>query len=477
MEEQTPSPGQAPKPAPKGRALWIVVAVIVVVVVVVLAAVLAGVFAPSGKQPLRIGTLLSLTGGLSLFGPGDQLGADLAVSEINAAGGVLGQPIQIFHEDDQTNSVAAAAAASKLVTVNHVDAIVGAQFSGGSLAALPIASDNGVVMVSPSATSVALSSLATTKGWFFRTISSDALQGAVAASYIYKNTTEHMPFKYANVMVINNAYGNGLGANFKTKFESYGGTVNHTVVIEEKLADYSSALTELFQTNPPVVYFVAYPDTGLTVMKQWATGVSSNPSWRTQWVFSEGLDDQGFVDQIRSVGVDVTKVWGTAPAAPISSLYAAFTARYKAAYFNRTPVLYASHAYDAVYLIALAAQKAGAVDGASIKAQLRGVSGPSGTVINGGQWATAVSTFASGGTVNWEGAAGSENLNATNDPNVGSYEIWGVNSTFQIFRKAFYTEGLVAAAGSVVPASAVSSKSIPNGFILLLETAAFARWD
>src|SRR5437016_917366 len=384
MEEQSSSLGAAPTPAPKSKAVWIVVAVIVVVVVVLAAAVLGGVFNAGAKAPLRIGTMLSLTGGLSLFGPGDQLGADLAVKEINAAGGVLGQKIEIFHEDDQTNTVAAAAAASKLVTVNHVNAIVGAQFSGGSLAALPIASDNGVAMVSPSATSVKLSDLTVTKGWFARTISSDALQGAVAGSYLYKNTTEHITFKYANVIVINNAYGNGLGANFKTKFEAYGGKVNRQV----------------------------------------------------------------FIDQIHAVGVDVTKVWGTAPAAPISSLYDAFSTRYKAEYFNRTPVLYASHSYDAVYLIALAAQKAGAVDGASIKAHLREVSGPSGTVINGGDWSKAVTTIASGGAINWEGAAGSENLNTTNDPGVGSYEIWGVNSSFGITRRAFYTEALVGSLGT-----------------------------
>src|SRR5206468_4474102 len=171
----------------------------------------------------------------------------------------------IFNEDDQTNPTAAAAAATKLITQNHVNAIVGAQFSGGSLAAIKIAGDNGVVMVSPSATSVLLSDLTVTNGWFFRTISSDRLQGTVAASYLGVNAS----FKHANVMVINNPYGNGLGAIFKTKFEAAGGHVNDTVVIEEAKPDYTSALTRLFQTNPEVVYFVAYPDTGLTVMKQW----------------------------------------------------------------------------------------------------------------------------------------------------------------------------------------------------------------
>jgi branched-chain amino acid transport system substrate-binding protein len=469
-EQQAPSAG-TPTPAPKSKALWIVVAVIVVVVVVLAAAVLGGLFAPAAKPPLRIGTLLSLTGGLSLFGPGDQLGADLAVSEINAAGGVLGQKIQVYHEDDQTNPTAAATAASKLITVNKVNAIVGAQFSGGSLAALPTAIDNGVMMVSPSATSVRLSDLTVTKGWFSRSISSDALQGFVAASYLAKNAS----FKFANVMVINNAYGNGLGAVFKTQFEKMGGKVNDTVVIEEKQPDYTAKLNQLFTTKPPVVYFVAYPDTGLTVMKQWQAGPSGT-TWKTQWVFSEGLDDQGFVDQIRapSVGVDVTKIWGTAPAAPVSALYNAFVTSYKAAYFNRTPVLYASHAYDAVYMIALAAQKGGAVDGATIKANIRAVSGPSGTVINGGQWSKALSTIAGGGAVNWEGASGSQDLNSTNDPGKGSYEIWGVNNTFQIIRKAFFGETLVAPLGGLA-GSALQSEGAKGGFLGQLRVAAILR--
>src|SRR2546430_8953910 len=191
MEEPSSSSGEAPKPAPRGKALWIVIAVLVVIVVVVLAAAVGGLFSPSGKAPLRIGTLLSLTGGLALFGPGDTKGANLAVEEINAAGGVLGQKIEIYNEDDQTDSTAALAAATKLITQNHVNAIVGAQFSGGSLASIKIAGDNGVVMVSPSATSVLLSDLTVTNGWFFRTISSDRLQAPLAASYLAANA----PFK------------------------------------------------------------------------------------------------------------------------------------------------------------------------------------------------------------------------------------------------------------------------------------------
>src|SRR5881397_2779274 len=135
MEEQQVPAGAAPKAAPKSRAVWIAVAVIVVIIVVVLAAVLGGLFTPAGKPALRIGTLLSLTGSLDDYGPGNTKGAQLAVEHINAAGGVLGQPIQLVSEDDQTLPAAAAGAMTKLVTTNHVNAVVGAQFSGGTVAA------------------------------------------------------------------------------------------------------------------------------------------------------------------------------------------------------------------------------------------------------------------------------------------------------------------------------------------------------
>src|SRR2546425_10892009 len=97
MEEQSSSSGEAPKPAPKSKALWIVVAVIVVVVVVLAAAVLGGLFAPT-KAHLRIGTLLSLTGGLAPFGPGDTKGPKLWVKEINKAGGVCCPSILILNQ-------------------------------------------------------------------------------------------------------------------------------------------------------------------------------------------------------------------------------------------------------------------------------------------------------------------------------------------------------------------------------------------
>ncbi|HYY48580.1 MAG TPA: ABC transporter substrate-binding protein, partial [Thermoplasmata archaeon] len=402
-------------------------------VVVLAAAVLGGLFSSVAPKPqLRIGVLLSQTGALSQYGPGDTKGAKLAVDQINTAGGVLGQPVLLYVEDDQTDQTAAVAAATKLITVNHVNAIVGAQFSGGSIPIVSsVAKKNFVPMVSPSATSPALSNLTLTGGYFFRTAPSDALQGVVAADYLYGN----LSYRYIAIIARDDSYGRGLAGVVTTKFRALGGTINQTqpVIIDPSHTNFDADLTNLFSTNPQAVYFVGFPGEGITVMQNWQAGLSSHPNWDRPWIFAEGLKSQAFMDQLRGAGLDVTKIIGTAPVSPFGAVQDLFVAQYKANNSGQTPVLYTDYTYDAVYLIALAAQKAGSVNGTAIRDQLRTVSMAPGTVIKPGQWSQALAALSGGGDVNWEGAAGSEDFDANGDVR-GSYEVWGVNSTFQIVR-------------------------------------------
>jgi ABC-type branched-subunit amino acid transport system substrate-binding protein len=470
MEDQQATSGQPPKAAPKGRTLWIAVAVIVVVVVVLLAAVLGGLFTPATSN-LRIGSVLSLTGSLDDFGPGNTKGVQLAVDQINAAGGVLGRPVELFSEDDQTLPAAASAATTKLITTNRVNAIVGAQFSGGTIASLTVAKTNGVPMVSPSATSPSLSNLTLTDGWFFRTTPNDNLQGVVAAQYLFTNRS----FRHINIMNINDPYGNGLAGVLKAKFIALGGTVNVTVPINPAATTFTGELAQLFSQDPQAVYFVAFTNEGFTVLKEWQAGLVTNPSWNRPWVLAEGMRSQVFLDQLRtSAGVDVTQIEGTAPITGFGNVYAIFEQQYKAKFFNQTPVLYTDNSYDAAYVIALAAQKAGAVDGASIKRELRNVATPPGTVIKPGEWAKAVTELAAGRDIDWEGAAGSENFDANGDV-TGPYEIWGANSTFQLVRKAFIPESLIQPA----PPAPFAAPSLPlsSQFLVKVQAIGSSRWD
>lgn len=445
MEEQAPPSGEMPKPAPKGRGLWIGIAVVIIVVAVLLVAVFAGWFnPPAGPTPptedeiLKIGTVLPLTGGLAAFGPDGERAARLAVKEINAAGGVLGEPVELYTADSRTDAAAGRDAATALIQTNHVDALVGAYGSGISASVLQVAIANEVVQVSPASTSPIFSNHSFDQDWFFRTAPSDALQGVVAAHYAYTNRT----FRQVAVIGINNPYGNGLATVFEQTFETLGGTITKKLIIPEAQADYTGTLADLWdgpEPDPEAVYFVAYPDTGVQLMSDWWT---NRASWPTEWVFSEGLRDQTlYVDELVTRGIDVSTFEGSSPVSPSGAQYDAFATRYTAEYPGDTPTLFASNAYDAVYMIALAAEKAGVAAGPEIKAQLLGISRPPGTTVVAGTagWSAALIVT---GDVDYEGASGSLNWDEFGDP-TSSYEIWAMNQSDQIYQKEFFSESTV----------------------------------
>lgn len=450
MEEQSTPSAAPPAPAKKGRGLWIGIGVIVVVAVLLVAAVMLGVFnAPPATvdKVLKLGTVLTKSGtsGLEVFGPKNERGANLAVAEINAAGGVLGNNITIVNEDDGGLPATATARAQKLVNTDQVDAIIGATGSSLCQSVLAVAKASSVVEVSASCTSPVFDNLTYTGGWFFRTAPSDALQGVVAASYAYTNRS----FRSMAVIGNDNSYGRGLANVFKSKFDALGGS-SQVFVFPLTQSTYTSQLTTLFNAFSPnlpdAIYMAEYPTDGLKVLHDWAL----NSAWSdVSWLFSEGLLEQaGFVDLLPAQGLNATTIQATQGSAPgaylgiVGSLYNGFLARYKAAYSGQDPGLFTANAYDAVYLLAAAAEYAGDASPTAIKNALRTISGSPGATFAGGQWAAMKTQLDAKADINYEGASGSLNLDQYGDPMSG-YGIWGINATNKIYTVAIYPESLV----------------------------------
>lgn len=450
MEETKPPEAPIPPPpAPKGRGMWIGLIVVVIVIVILLAAVFGGLLGPPEERVLKIGTVLSITGGLSAFGGKNKQGVIMAVEEINAAGGVLGQPVQLFHQDDGTKPETARSAAATLVSQNRVDAIVGATGSGQCATVIEVARANGVFEISGSCTSPRFSNATLTKGWWARTAPSDALQGVVAAAYADTNLTKAR----AAVIGINNAYGVGLAQVFYDNFRRFGGTMvaPPRIVTEVQFGatDYTADLQAILNTvpAPELLYVVAYPPDGVLVVKNFEAAKAANNWQNIQLLFSEGVFDQaGFLDVLRNPpnSFDISNYVGTAPSAfggVTGPNYAGWAADYNTRW-GGSPGLFDDNNYDAAYLIALAAQAAGSATGAAIKSKISDVANPPGTKIYPGEWAKAVAEIAAGRGVDFEGSSGAVNIDSLGDPFSG-YIVWGVDTAGQAINKEIFPESLV----------------------------------
>src|SRR3546814_119575 len=195
-----------------------------------------------------LGSVMSLTGSLGVLGQQIAKGAQLAVADLNAAGGNM-CTLKLALLDDQTNPSVGVDAAKKLVDVQHVPAIVGALSSGVSAAILTsVTAPSKVVLISPSSTSPTFTKLAKegkTGGYWFRTTPSDALQGVAMAKVALDSG-----FKKVAVLYLNNAYGQGLSSQFANAFTKLGGTVTQDVVYNPSQPSYRSEVNKALSPKP-----------------------------------------------------------------------------------------------------------------------------------------------------------------------------------------------------------------------------------
>ncbi len=198
----------------------------------------------------KFGTVLSMTGGLELYGPDIRNATILAAEQINAQGGIGGGTISLVHEDDGTDPTIGQQACSKLVNTDNVDAILGSLASSVSNSCYQVASPAGVAMLSPASTWAGFTGL-DTLDLFWRTAPSDALQGEAAAWYAYVIKG----WRTVSIFHLDNLYGTGLGDVFEKAFETRGGVVLRNIGYTAGRPSYDSELGSLFtpgsQGAPP----------------------------------------------------------------------------------------------------------------------------------------------------------------------------------------------------------------------------------
>ena len=355
-----------------------------------------GAMADGHTGDVKIGIILGFTGPLESITPAMGAGAELAIAEVNEAGTLLdGASVEGIRADSTCiDAAAATAAAERLVTSDGVHGIMGADCSGVTGAILQnVARPNGVVMVSPSATSPGLST-ADDDGLFFRTAPSDARQGVVMTEVLIDRGITEVALTYTN-----NDYGKGLADAFQAAYEAAGGTVTINAAHEDGKADYSAEVAALASAGGEVLVVAGYTDQGGKGIIQ----ASLDSGAFDTFVLPDGMVGQQLVDDI---GADLNGSFGQFPGTD-SAGAEMFLGLAEAAGFDGTGA-FSPESYDAAALLMLAMEAAGSNASADYAGHLMDVANAPGTEIFPGELAKAIEMLKAGEEINYVGATAVE---------------------------------------------------------------------
>jgi branched-chain amino acid transport system substrate-binding protein len=357
-------------------------------------AMMAGsAFAAGHSEEIKIGVILGFTGPLESITPAMGAGAELAMAEVNTSGGLLGGATVTSVRGDSTciDSGAATVAAERLVTSDSVNAIMGADCSGVTGAILQnVARANGVVMISPSATSPGLST-AEDDGLFFRTAPSDARQGVIITEILQDRGVNEVALTFTN-----NDYGKGLADAFQAAFEAAGGTVTISAAHEDGKADYSAEVGALASAGGEVLVVAGYVDQG---------GSGIIRSSLDSGAFDTFYLPDGMVGAVLNdnFGAELNGSYGAYPGTDNAGA-GMFVELAEAAGFDGTGA-FSPESYDAAALIMLAMQAAESSASADFKDHVFDVANAPGIEIMPGQLAEGLALIAAGFDIDYVGAS------------------------------------------------------------------------
>ncbi|MDU8912111.1 ABC transporter substrate-binding protein [Aestuariicoccus sp. MJ-SS9] len=353
-------------------------------------------FAAGHASEAKVGVILGFTGPIESLTPMMGASAELALSEINDSGMFLDGVTLVPVRADSTcvDAAAATAAAERLVTTDGVVAIMGADCSGVTGAVLSnVAVPNGIPMVSPSATSPALST-AEDNGLFFRTAPSDARQGEVLAGILADRGITEVAVTYTN-----NDYGKGLSDSFIANFEAGGGTVTLNAPHEDGKADYSAEIGALASAGGELLVVLGYSDQGGKGMIQAALDTGAFDTF----MMGDGMYGDAL---LADLGADMEGSFGAVPWSQGAGADA-FAAITEAAGVNGESS-FTRESYDAAALIAMAMMAGGEATSEAVAANLLAVANAPGEKILPGELGKAMEILAGGGDVDYVGATNVE---------------------------------------------------------------------
>ncbi len=315
---------------------------------------------------MLVGFYGSLTGDGASFGQSSREGAELAVDELNAAGGVLGRQLRLLVEDDQSKPEEASNAVTKLITQDKAVAILGEVASRRTLAAAPVAQKYQIPLITPASTNERVTKVGDS---IFRVCFIDPFQGEVLAKFAYNDLKAR---KVAILKNIAEDYSVGLTDSIIEHFTKLGGTVLPPVGYSGADADFKAVLTQIRSEKPDAIFATGYySEAGIIVRQARELGMKMPILGGDGWVgdaLANGREalNNTFISNHYS---------GDNPAPIVQNFVSAYRER-----FNREPDAIAALAYDAVKVLADAMTRANSTDGPKVRdalaaADVAGVTG------------------------------------------------------------------------------------------------------
>jgi branched-chain amino acid transport system substrate-binding protein len=322
--------------------------------------------AARADEQIVIGEYGSLTGGTATFGTSTDEGVRLALDEINSSGGVLGKKIRVVVEDDQSKPEAAVTAVQKLISEDHVIAVLGEVASSRSLAAAPVCQRSRIPMLSPASTNPKVTAVG---NFIFRSCFIDPFQGAAMANFAMKDPNGPKAGRFAILYDVKNDYSVGLRQFFTQTVKANGGQIVADESYGEGDIDFKAQLTNIERAAPDAIYVPGYyTEVGLICRQARDLGINipllGGDGWDSDKTFQIGREAVNgcFFTNHYSPDQDSPRVQD-------------FVAHYRAKYGGKTPDAMAILGYDAMGMLADAIKRAGSTDGRRIRDALRNTKG------------------------------------------------------------------------------------------------------
>ena len=371
----------------------------------------------AGDGVLRLGGLLPETGNLAFLGPPEFAGVELAVAEINAAGGVNGADVEWLPGDSGDNGDVANATVDRLLA-EDVDAFIGAASSGVSLTVIDKITNAGKIQFSPANTSPAFTDYAD-NGLYFRSAPSDVVQGAALADLMIGDGALTAAF-----IVMNDSYGTGLFEYTSAPYTDAGGEIVYEVIYDPQAENFDAEVSAAVEADPDAIVIIGFDETSkiLTGLIEAGAGPADKMLYGSDGnmgnALAQAFDDPGVVAGMR----------GTVPGVDIE-VNEEFIARLLEVDPDLQDFAYSGESYDAAIVIALAAIAAGDDDGVAVGAQINDVT-------RGGEkcttFADCAAILADGGDIDYDGVSGPLEFIDAGEPSEASILIKEFNASGEL---------------------------------------------